>query len=125
MQSPGGETVELFRNLKEYFFMNVQTVLDADLKIRDIVARWPRSTHDAHIFKNSTLYHRFETGHLGNSLLIGDSGYPLKPYLITPLLQANTEGKRSFNGSLIRTRNIVERAYGATKAFPCISLNIN
>nr|CAI5819208.1 unnamed protein product [Callosobruchus analis] len=55
----------------------------------------------------------------------GDSGYPLKPYLITPLLQANTEGKRSFNGSLIRTRNIVERAYGATKAFPCISLNIN
>nr|CAI5862178.1 unnamed protein product [Callosobruchus analis] len=87
IQSPGGEIAEIFRNRKCYFSINVQTVVDADLKIRDIVARWPGSTHDAEMFRNSTLYHRFETGHFGNGLPISDSGYPLKPYLITPLLQ--------------------------------------
>nr|CAI5844412.1 unnamed protein product [Callosobruchus analis] len=29
-----------------------------------------RITHDAHIFRNSTLYHRFESGHFGNDLLV-------------------------------------------------------
>nr|CAI5836508.1 unnamed protein product [Callosobruchus analis] len=36
IQSPGGETAELFRNRKGYFYINVQTVVDADLKIRDM-----------------------------------------------------------------------------------------
>nr|CAI5848356.1 unnamed protein product [Callosobruchus analis] len=87
IQSPGGETEELFRNREVYYSINVRTVVDVGLNIRDIVARWPESTHDAHTFRNCTHYHRFETGHFGNGLLIGDSGYPMKSYLITPLLQ--------------------------------------
>nr|CAI5843754.1 unnamed protein product [Callosobruchus analis] len=62
IQSPGGEAAEIFRNRKGYFFVNVQTVVVADFKITYIVATWPGSTHDPHIFRNSTLYLRFETG---------------------------------------------------------------
>jgi hypothetical protein len=29
-------------------FLNVQTIADANLKIRDIVARWPGSAHDSY-----------------------------------------------------------------------------
>nr|CAI5828785.1 unnamed protein product [Callosobruchus analis] len=88
IQSPGGKIAELSRNRKGCFSIYVQTVVDTDLKTRDIVARWPGSTHDAHIFRNSTLCHRFETGRFGNGLLIGDSGYPLMQCPITLLLQA-------------------------------------
>lgn len=39
IQSPGGENAEIFRNRKQYFSINVQTVADPNLKIRNIVAR--------------------------------------------------------------------------------------
>ncbi|XP_023220710.1 uncharacterized protein LOC111622539 [Centruroides sculpturatus] len=55
IQSPGGETAELFRNRKGYFSINVQTVSDSQLKIRNIVARWSGSSHDSTIFANSHL----------------------------------------------------------------------
>jgi hypothetical protein len=50
IQSPGGDQAETFRNRKQFFSLNVQTIADANLKIRDIIARWPGSAHDSHIF---------------------------------------------------------------------------
>lgn len=43
IQSPGGEHAETYRNRKGWFSFNVQTVAAADLKIINIVARWPGS----------------------------------------------------------------------------------
>nr|CAI5847404.1 unnamed protein product [Callosobruchus analis] len=74
---------------------------------------------------NSTLYRCFETGHFGSGLLIGDSRYPLTPYLVTPLLQTNTEGERLFNESLIMTKNTGKRAYGVWKRrFAALAMGI-
>ena len=53
IQCPGGENAELFRNRKGYFLINVQAVSGPDLKILNIVARWPGSVHDARIYDNS------------------------------------------------------------------------
>ncbi|KAJ8978100.1 hypothetical protein NQ317_018966 [Molorchus minor] len=39
-----GDQAENFRNRKEYYSFNVQTICDANLCIRDIVARWPGSS---------------------------------------------------------------------------------
>lgn len=120
ISSPGGERPEIFRNRHQYFSLNVQTICDSELKIRDIVARWPGGAHDAHIFRNSTIMQRFERRHFGNkrawnNILVGDSGYPVKPYLVTPLLNPRTEAELRYNESQIRTRNPVERAYGVWK----------
>ncbi|KAJ8935647.1 hypothetical protein NQ318_010555 [Aromia moschata] len=47
-----------------------------------------------------------------DSLIVGDSGgYPIKSYLITPLLQTRNAAEALFNESQIRTRNVVERTY--------------
>ena len=48
----------------------------------DVVARWPGSTHDATIFQESGLRRWLEEEPRG--WLVGDSGYPLRPYLLTP-----------------------------------------
>ncbi|GBM07715.1 hypothetical protein AVEN_137596-1 [Araneus ventricosus] len=52
---PGGDLAEVFRCRKGYFSLNVQTISDASLRIRDIVACWPGSTHDSTVFDNSHL----------------------------------------------------------------------
>ncbi|CAH1987801.1 unnamed protein product [Acanthoscelides obtectus] len=60
MQSPGAQGVEVFRNRKSYFSINTQIVAEPDLKIFDIVARWPESTHYSTIFNASHLRTRIE-----------------------------------------------------------------
>nr|CAI5835702.1 unnamed protein product [Callosobruchus analis] len=96
----------MFRNRKQFSFLNVHSVADADLKFKDIVVRWPGSVHDSHIFRNSLLCQKFERGNFGDSLIVGDTGYPIKPYLITPLREVHNEAQALFNESPI-LHNIV------------------
>ncbi|KAK5647851.1 hypothetical protein RI129_002743 [Pyrocoelia pectoralis] len=125
IQSPGGNDAELFRNRKNYFSINVQAACDSHLKILDIVARWPGGTHDSTIFNNTRLKARFEAGHFLNTVLIGDSGYPLRPYFFTPINNPNTQEKRLYNESHIRTRNCVERMFGVWKRrFPVLAYGL-
>ncbi|XP_067124817.1 putative nuclease HARBI1 [Centruroides vittatus] len=95
IQSPGGETAELFRNRKGYFSINVQTVSDSQLKIRNIVARWPGSSHDSTIFANSHLCAMFQAGDIPSKYhLLGDSGYGCKAYLLTPILNPQSDQEK-------------------------------
>lgn len=106
--SPGGNNVEIFRSRKIFFAINVQNMADSDLKIRDIVARWSGSSHDPTIFR---LRHRFEGGQFGRYMLVGDSGYGLKSYLMTKIHETHTIAHNLFNLSIIRIRCRVERQY--------------
>lgn len=67
----GGEDAEVYRNRKGYFSINTQVIGGSDLKILDIVARWPGSAHDQTIFNNSRIRARVEAGHFENSILLG------------------------------------------------------
>ncbi|KAB0805356.1 hypothetical protein PPYR_02326 [Photinus pyralis] len=125
IQSPGGNDAELYRNRNGYFSINIQVVCDASLLIRNIVSRWPGSAHDSHIFRNSRLHARLENGDFGDNLLLGDSGYAVKSYLITPLLNPVTPVERLFNEAQIRARNPVERCFGVLKRrFPGLALGL-
>lgn len=125
IDSPGGEDAEIFRSRKQFFALNVQTVADSDLKIRDIVARWPGSCHDQTIFNNSSLKRKFEENQFGKYLLVADSGYTLKPYLMTKLRETQTVAQNLFNESIVRTRCVVERQYGVWKRrFPVLKLGM-
>jgi hypothetical protein len=125
IQSVGGENAEIYRNRKQFFSLNIQTVSDANLKTQDIVTRWPGSAHDAHIFRNSVLCASMSMGNFGKGVLVGDSGYPIKPYLITSLLNVRNRAENVFNESQIRTRNVVERSYGVWKRrFPALAMGL-
>ncbi|XP_023310355.1 putative nuclease HARBI1 [Anoplophora glabripennis] len=97
IQSPGGDNAEFFRNRKNFFSINVQVVSDSNNMIMDIVARWPGSSHDSNIFQNSIIRRRFEYGDFGNAVLLGDSGYPLRDYLMTPLAETRSQQGDVFN----------------------------
>lgn len=125
LQSPGGENAEIFRNRKRYFSLNCQVICDASMKIRDLVCRWPGSAHDSHIFDNSAIKINFESEQMGDGVLLGDRGYMLRKYMITPIENPEDEVEILFNESQIRTRNIIERTFGVWKRrFPILSMGI-
>ena len=100
---------------KGFYSLNVQLVTDSRLRIRNVVCRWGGSTHDSRIFENSSLQDYCENGHL-NGCLLGDQGYPCRPYLLTPFMRPATEPEERYNASHIRTRNSIERAIGVMKS---------
>lgn len=53
---------------------------------------------------------------------LGDSGYPLEPWLMTPLEQNNlTAGQEHYNAAHKSIRNVVERCIGVIKGrFRCL-----
>jgi len=52
----------------------------------NIVARWPGSCHDSHIFRSSNICQYLEENHnsLDDGVILGDSGYACSPFLMTP-----------------------------------------
>ncbi|XP_021194917.3 putative nuclease HARBI1 [Helicoverpa armigera] len=123
--SRGGVLSEMFRCRKGFFSVNVQVVCDADVKIKDIVARWPGSVHDCTIFNNSHLCADFESGRYGNHYLLGDSGYVNKNFLLVPIAKPQTSAEEAYNKCHIATRSTVERCFGVWKRrCPCLEKGI-
>lgn len=66
-------------------------------------------------------YHLLKIYLFFNLMYIGDSGYPLQPWLLTPILHPRNPHEERYNGSLTKTRVCVERAFGILKSrFRCL-----
>jgi hypothetical protein len=90
----------------------------------------PGSTHDSRMLRRSSLFQQAENGTLfeeGCSFdgfspyFLGDSGYPLKQWLMTPYRDGlgrarnRTVLERLFNKRLSRGRSVVENSFGILK----------
>lgn len=114
---PSVENSEVFRCRKGYFSLNVQAVCGPDLCFHNVVARWPGSAHDSRIFQNSRLCAELEAELNPSYHLLGDSGYGLKTYLLTPVPSPSDAHEKAYNYSHAATRNTVERAFGVLVKF--------
>lgn len=124
IKSPGGEDAEVYRNRKGYFSINVQAITGPRLQFFDVVASWPGSAHDSRIFDNSHARAQFEDGAVPG-ILLGDSGYACRQYLMTPFKDPKSSAERRYNTSQKRTRNSVERVFGIWKRrFPCLDMKL-
>ncbi|XP_052234177.1 putative nuclease HARBI1 isoform X2 [Dreissena polymorpha] len=118
IQAPS-ENPQTYVCRKGYHAVNIQAVVDSSLRFTNVNAKWPGSTHDATVFDNSSLKDHLAINKPG--WLLGDSGYPLREYLITPKNNPQTAQELGFNGAHSRTRICVERAFGLLKArFRCL-----
>uniref|UniRef100_A0A8C5DII3 Putative nuclease HARBI1 n=1 Tax=Gouania willdenowi TaxID=441366 RepID=A0A8C5DII3_GOUWI len=101
-------------NRKGRHSINIQLVGDADLLITNCVVKWPGSVHDARILRESALYRKLQTNR-PDGIILGDSAYPLLPWLMTPFLAPNTPEQAHFNTAHSKTRCAIERLHGVLK----------
>ena len=59
------------------------------------MSKWPGSTHDSLILENSALKNMFKTGGIAEGWLLGDSGYPLRLWFLTPVVNPTTEAEEN------------------------------
>lgn len=87
-----------------------------------ILSRWPGPVHDHIIFNESFLPVEFCIGRYGNNFLLGDGGYPCKPYLLIPVnvnhMNASQEAYNMARSALERFLEVLKRR------FPCLKHGI-
>lgn len=80
----------------------------------NIVAKWPGSTHNSFVFSSSKIGHDLEENPttFEEGWLLGDSGYPCKPYLMTSFLNPATGKQEAHNKAHVSTRVEIEQSFG-------------
>ncbi|CAC5388654.1 HARBI1 [Mytilus coruscus] len=105
--------------IKRYRFPRA-TVLELIDRVSPMIETPTRRSMSISTSTQSALYRHMDTN-LNAGWLLGDSGYPLKVWLITPLANPSNPQEQRFNNSHCKTRNIVERAFGVLKQrFRCL-----
>ncbi|XP_063797614.1 putative nuclease HARBI1 [Pseudophryne corroboree] len=112
---------EYYRNRKFFHSLNVQMVCDANLRIMNVNARFPGSTHDAFILQQSAICRMFEEGAFPNGWLLGDAGYGNRSWLLTPLSNPHGTAGRRYQKAHKKTRVVIEQTFGVLKSrFRCL-----
>ena len=124
-----GEGENDYVNRKTFCLINVQFITDHMSKFIDVVAKWPGCTHDNFQFQNSDVKDYLENNHKildkGILLGVGDSGYGLTNYLITPYANPVTFVQKRFKKAQKTTRCSVEREFGQfNRRFSCLQVGL-
>ena len=108
-------------NTHIYHSINVQVICRSDGIFSDVLARFPGSVHDSGIWKLSRAGIYVENNLLIGEHILGDSGYMLKPYLLTPYRQPASTPQSNYNYAHKKTRVIIEQTLGRWKRrFHCL-----
>ncbi|XP_053691006.1 putative nuclease HARBI1 [Sabethes cyaneus] len=123
---PPGQDKQLYLNDRGFCSLNVMLVCDHTMMVRYVDANNAGSSHNSDVWKNSPLNEQLSTNVKKGEKkfwLLGDTSYPLKPYLITPFPEGEniTEREAKFNEIHARARIVVERTRAALKnTFHCL-----
>ena len=106
------EEPDAYINRKKFHSINVQVICDENMVFTDVVAGWPGSVHDSRVLRNSAVSNTAANKFPGNTHLLGDGGYPLQTWLITPYRDNGhlTAEETFFNSVLSSNRQTVERS---------------
>ncbi|XP_047118925.1 putative nuclease HARBI1 [Schistocerca piceifrons] len=111
-------------NRKGFPSINVQATCDNSEMFTSVDASWPGSVHDARIWRNSDVY-RILRENQCNALILGDEGYGIAPWLMTPFQNPETPDERAYNRLHSKERVIIERCFGQVKRrFPILQNKI-
>ncbi|CAH0403846.1 unnamed protein product [Chilo suppressalis] len=125
---PNGLTNSQYRNRYGDMTINVQLICDADAKILNVNANFPGSCHDQYIFNNSLVkveLQRLYNERTGQYFLLGDSGYALEPWMMTPITNTVVDSPEDrYTSWHCSTRNVIERTNGYLKGtFRCLGID--
>ncbi|MBA0814459.1 hypothetical protein Gohar_020290, partial [Gossypium harknessii] len=111
------------------YSMVLQAVVDPEMRLRDVIAGWPGSLSDAVVLRSSGFFRLSEEGKrlTGKKLnisegmeigeyIIGDAGFPLLPWLLTPYQgKGLSDLQIEFNKRHAATRMVAQMALARLK----------
>ncbi|RVE40940.1 hypothetical protein evm_014409 [Chilo suppressalis] len=115
---PRKEEEHLFYCRKHYHSLNVLMVCDDNCRIMYINPKFGGASHDAFVWENSHINNYLQTLHQsGESVwLLGDSGYPQRPWLMTPYSNpAAGSAAETYNNVHSIARVVIENTFGRLK----------
>eukprot|EP01018_Ginkgo_biloba_P020532 Gb_33567 [translate_table: standard] len=129
MSLPSVEASTVWHDHESNYSMVLQAIVDADMRFRDIITGWPGSLNDFRLLRNSGFFKLCESGQRLNGTvkdlthgsqireyIVGDMGYPLLPWLITPYQGKDlSPSKLAFNAKHLATRMVAEHALARFK----------
>ncbi|XP_057479536.1 protein ALP1-like [Actinidia eriantha] len=109
--------------------MILQAIVDSEMRFRDVVTGWPGKMNDFDVLQRSTFFKLCEKGERlnGNKIrlsegtelseyIVGDLGFPLLPWLVTPYQGKDlSDPKVEFNKRHFATRVVAQRAMARLK----------
>jgi hypothetical protein len=99
-----------FVNRKRRHSINVQCIVDHRYRLLNIVAAHPGSNHNSFILRTSDVWNWFNDVQPAiNGILLGDSGYSARPWLMTPFAHLTASAQQLYNDAHSRTRVSVEQ----------------
>lgn len=103
-----------YLNRKLFHSINVQAVCDYKRKFINMVVKHPGSAHDSFVLQDSSLWTHMENNpNVG--FILGDSAYPCRKWLMTPLSNADRQSEKRYNYAHKRTRVLIENTFGVWK----------
>lgn len=127
IKAPDESAVDYFSRYQEYDFI-IQGVANGKKLFIDFACGFPGSMHDARVCRLSNIFSEAEQGniltqpivnvnnHNLGPYLVGDSAYPLSPWLIKPYPEGTQDPNEiAFNRELSSARVQVECAFGILK----------
>lgn len=113
---PPSEHPQTYVNRKGYHSLILQCVCREDMRYTHCFTGWPGSCHDSRVLRNSDLWQK-GLDLCNDDHLIGDGGFPLKEWLMTPYRDNGhlTREQRHYNYCLSSTRQVVERSFSLLK----------
>lgn len=111
-------------NRKGYTSINVQATCNANEWFTSVNAEWPGSVHDSRILRNSSVFQVMQNIP-ENALLLGDEGYGISRWLMTPFRNPESPQQRRYNILFTKERVIIERCFGQLKRrFPILQYTL-
>ncbi|KAL5554788.1 hypothetical protein UlMin_042189 [Ulmus minor] len=109
--------------------MLLQAVVDPEMRFLDIITGWPGSLNDTTVLRSSGFFKLSEEGKRLNGknislsegtelreYIVGDCGYPLLPWLLTPYRKRGlSDYQADFNKRHFATRMVAQRALARLK----------
>ncbi|XP_069068731.1 putative nuclease HARBI1 [Pleurodeles waltl] len=115
---------QVYRNQNSTYSINVQMVRLADQYIPHVTVKFPGSVHDSCILRNSSVSALMLQLQRERTWLIGDSGYPNLPWLLTPVRYPTMDREDRYNEAHGQTRQVIEKTLSLLKArFCCLHVS--
>jgi hypothetical protein len=94
---------ECYYSWKSVYALNVMVVCDDKKHVIFYLARWPGSTHDDRVFRNSRLFQRRNEYFDYGDYLLGDSTYSFSSIMVQVFKKHTLPGHLSCDKSLFNT----------------------